>query len=307
MSHMDADSLQRFKDAQKADYETALREIRSGRKRSHWMWYIFPQIKGLGRTGISQYYSVQSLQEARDYMADETLGSRLVEISNALLSLDTSDPHRVFGSPDDMKLRSCMTLFEAADPKQQVFGKVLDKFYGGRRDRRTLDILKEKSCYMQSIKIEDLIGETTEYDKKQSVELKRPKSWCKSISAFANTAGGVLIFGIADDNTVIGLDHAEVDSEKISEIIKNRIMPLPDFNLQFYKTEDGKKLIILQIHKGEETPYYYTADGTTEAYIRIGNESVPAKATDLKRLVLHGRNSSFDSLPSSYSASDYSF
>lgn len=160
---------------------------------------------------------------------------------------------------------------------------------------------------MQLAKIEDLIGETTEYDKKQAVEVKRPKSWCKSISAFANTEGGALIFGVADDDTIIGLDHAEADAEKVSEIIKSRIMPAPDVNLQFYKTSDGKKLIILQIHKGEETPYYYSADGTTEAYIRIGNESVPAAATDLKRLVLRGRNSSFDSLPSAYSASDYSF
>lgn len=160
---------------------------------------------------------------------------------------------------------------------------------------------------MQLAKIEDLIGETTEYDKKQAVEVKRPKSWCKSISAFANTEGGALIFGVADDDMIIGLDHAEADAEKVSEIIKSRIMPAPDVNLQFYKTSDGKKLIILQIHKGEETPYYYSADGTTEAYIRIGNESVPAAATDLKRLVLRGRNSSFDSLPSAYSASDYSF
>jgi ATP-dependent DNA helicase RecG len=160
---------------------------------------------------------------------------------------------------------------------------------------------------MQLLKIEDLIGETTEYDKKQAVELKRPKSWCKSVSAFANTTGGALIFGIADDDSIIGLKHAEEDSEKISEIIKNRIMPLPDFNMQFYKTADGKKLIILHIHKGEETPYYYSADGTTEAYIRVGNESVPAKATDLKRLVLRGRNSSFDSLDTAYHASDYSF
>lgn len=136
--------LQRFKDAQKNDYEQALQEIKSGRKRSHWMWYIFPQIHGLGMTAISDYYSIRSLKEAQDYLRDPVLGPRLVEISKALLELDTSDPHAVFGSPDDLKLCSCMTLFEKADPKNPVFGKVLDKYYGGRRDQRTLKILAEE-------------------------------------------------------------------------------------------------------------------------------------------------------------------
>lgn len=140
---MTSDRLERFRKAQETDYDTALSEIRSGRKRSHWMWYIFPQIHGLGRTGISQYYSIQSLKEAQDYIHDPVLGKRLVEISNALLELEISDPHRVFGSPDDMKLLSCMTLFEAAEPDEPVFGKVIDKFYGGGRDQRTLGILKE--------------------------------------------------------------------------------------------------------------------------------------------------------------------
>lgn len=139
------------------------------------------------------------------------------------------------------------------------------------------------------------------------MEIKRPKSWCKSISAFANTAGGILIFGISDTGDIIGLEHAEKDADNISEIIKNRIIPTPDFLLRFYKTSDNRKLIILEVHKGEETPYYYSADGTAEAYMRVGNESIPASATDLKRLVLRGRNSSYDSLVSSYNAADYSF
>lgn len=140
---MTSDRLERFKKAQETDYDTALSEIQSGRKRSHWMWYIFPQIHGLGHTSISQYYSIQNLKEAKDYVHDPILGWRLIKISNALLGLETSDPHEVFGSPDDMKLRSCMTLFEAAEPNEPVFGKVIDKFYGGRRDQRTLGILKE--------------------------------------------------------------------------------------------------------------------------------------------------------------------
>ncbi len=118
-------------------------------------------------------------------------------------------------------------------------------------------------------KIEELIGEATEYDKKQAVETRRPKSWCKTISAFANTVGGSLIFGIADDDTVIGLANAEDDAEKISEIIKTHISPIPDFELHFCQTDEGKKLIVLIVHKGEETPYYYRADGIIEAYIRL--------------------------------------
>lgn len=157
------------------------------------------------------------------------------------------------------------------------------------------------------VKIEDLIGEATEYDKKQAVETKKPKSWCKSVSAFANTSGGILIFGVADDGTVIGLADAERDAEMISEIIKNRLSPIPEFTLEFNTSKDEKKLIILRICKGEETPYYYSADGVTEAYIRIGNESVPADSTDLKRLVMRGKNTSFDSLVSTYDIGDYSF
>ena len=129
---------------QRNDYEQALQEVKSGRKRTHWMWYIFPQIHGLGMTPISDYYSIRSLREAKDYLKDPVLGARLVEISKALLELNTSDPHAVFGSPDDLKLRSCMTLFERADPQNPVFGDVLDKYYRGERDQRTLEILDEE-------------------------------------------------------------------------------------------------------------------------------------------------------------------
>ncbi|MCC6094181.1 MAG: DUF1810 domain-containing protein [Eubacterium sp.] len=137
--------LKRFYDAQKRDYHTALAEIRSGRKRSHWMWYIFPQIHDLGYSSISQYYAIQNLQEAREYLKDRTLGDHLEEISTALLQLRTNDPHEVFGSPDDLKLCSCMTLFEKADPKNQVFAQVLDKFYDRKRDQRTLEILRNEA------------------------------------------------------------------------------------------------------------------------------------------------------------------
>lgn len=142
---MDSNGLERFKKAQENDFEVALSEVKSGQKRSHWIWYIFPQIHGLGFSSVSDYYSIKSLQEAKDYLNDNILRSRLVEISMALLNLNTSDPHKVFGSPDDMKVCSSMTLFETADPTEPVFQKVLDKFYGGKRDQRTIKILKEET------------------------------------------------------------------------------------------------------------------------------------------------------------------
>ena len=148
--------------------------------------------------------------------------------------------------------------------------------------------------------MENLIGETTEYDKKAALEVKKPKSWCKSVSAFANTLGGALIFGIADNGQVVGLDEPDSDAEKISEIIKTRMEPIPEFRLRFHKTEDGKVLLILDVFKSEETPYYYSGDGALEAYVRVGNESVKASATELKRLVLRGRNTSYDSQVSPY-------
>ena len=133
--------LSRFLEAQNNSYDTALREIRAGRKRSHWMWYIFPQIRGLGYSAMAQHYAIRDLEEAREYLQHPVLGPRLIEISEALLALDETDPWRVMGSPDDLKLRSCMTLFQSAAPDQPVFSKVLDKFYGGQPDGRTLEIL----------------------------------------------------------------------------------------------------------------------------------------------------------------------
>ena len=160
---------------------------------------------------------------------------------------------------------------------------------------------------MFGMNIKDLIGEATEYDKKLALEEKKPKSWCKSVSAFANTFGGALIFGISNEGMVVGLEDPESDAEKISEVIKTRLDPMPEFKLRFYQTEDGKVLIILDVYKGDETPYYYSGDGVLEAYVRVGNESVKATATELKRLVLRGKNTSYDSQNSTYKAEDYAF
>lgn len=155
--------------------------------------------------------------------------------------------------------------------------------------------------------IKDLIGEATEYDKKLALEEKKPKSWCKSVSAFANTFGGALIFGISDAGQIVGLDNPEGDAEKISEAVKSRLDPIPEFKLRFHKAGDEKVLVILEVYKGDETPYYYSGDGVLEAFVRVGNESVKATATELKRLVLRGKNTSYDSQNSTYKMEDFAF
>ena len=134
-------SLDRFLKAQASSYDSALREIRAGRKYSHWIWYIFPQIQGLGFSSTAQYYAIADLDEAKAYLQEPTLRARLLEISEALLGLASNDPTQVMGYPDDLKLRSSMTLFAEAEPECPVFQQVLDKFYGGRKDERTLQIL----------------------------------------------------------------------------------------------------------------------------------------------------------------------
>ena len=133
--------LSRFTEAHRRAFQTALDEIRGGRKRSHWMWYIFPQIYGLGVTAMSQRYAIQSLDEATAFLNDPYLGGNLRTISEALLQLPTNDPHAVMGYPDDLKLRSCMTLFGLVAGENPVFQKVLDKYYGGVPDDRTLRLL----------------------------------------------------------------------------------------------------------------------------------------------------------------------
>ena len=140
-----APSLQRFLDAQATAYPTALAEVKAGRKRSHWMWYIFPQIQGLGFSSTSQHYAIRDAAEAAAYLAHPVLGARLREISGELLKLASRDASRVFGSPDDLKLRSSMTLFSAVPGADPVFRAVLDAFFGGKADARTLQLLGSRA------------------------------------------------------------------------------------------------------------------------------------------------------------------
>jgi uncharacterized protein (DUF1810 family) len=134
-------TLTRFVNAQAGDYEQALAEIKKGRKRSHWMWYIFPQLNGLGFSEMARVYGIRDRAEATAYLAHPVLGPRLVEISRALLTIDGSSASQVMGSPDDLKLRSSMTLFSAVDGADPVFQAVLDKFFGGKPDAKTLSML----------------------------------------------------------------------------------------------------------------------------------------------------------------------
>ncbi len=136
-------NLKRFTEAQYRDYEQALKEIKNGRKESHWMWYIFPQLKGLGRSYTSDFYGIENLDEAKAFLQDPYLGKNLQEIAAALLELDNDNATQIMGRPDDMKLKSSMTLFACADPENDLFEKVLEKFYNGHKDRRTLKMLSK--------------------------------------------------------------------------------------------------------------------------------------------------------------------
>lgn len=137
-----AHNLDRFLDAQENDYSRALSEIRNGRKQSHWMWYIFPQISGLGFSETAKFYSIKNLQEAAAYLDHPVLSRRLIDIANAMLRIDGKTANQVLGSPDDMKLRSSMTLFSLLPNADPVFQAVLDKFFDGTPDQRTVDLAK---------------------------------------------------------------------------------------------------------------------------------------------------------------------
>ena len=137
-------NLSRFLRAQERTHQNALRELRSGYKSSHWSWWEIPQIIGLGMTSTSREYAIKDVEEAKEYLGNDTLRMHLLELCDALLSLNTNDAEYVMGYPDDLKLRSCMTLFREADPDCGTFQAVLDKYFGGQPDEKTLRILKNQ-------------------------------------------------------------------------------------------------------------------------------------------------------------------
>jgi uncharacterized protein (DUF1810 family) len=134
--------LSRFIKAQDKVYDRVLAELKSGRKRSHWMWFVFPQIEGLGFSSTTRYYSIKSLEEARRYLVHPVLGKRLRDCAGAILALEGLSASSIFGYPDDLKLKSSMTLFAGVAEGQSVFSRVLEKYYQGKQDERTLVILE---------------------------------------------------------------------------------------------------------------------------------------------------------------------
>ena len=135
-------NLNRFIEAQNTDYDIALAEIRAGKKVSHWMWYIFPQLKGLGRSSTSEYYGLSGIKEAQAYLSDPILKARLIEITDAVIAHKDKSAEEIFGGIDAKKLRSCMTLFSIAAPDIPVFDAVLEQFFHGVPDRNTLRLTK---------------------------------------------------------------------------------------------------------------------------------------------------------------------
>ena len=149
--------------------------------------------------------------------------------------------------------------------------------------------------------------ESSTIDYKEKVENKKPKSWLKTISAFANSNGGILIFGVRDnDHELIGLTNPIKDSEEISKLINNKIEPLPRYELNSF-TKNAKTFIEVKVGDGPKTPYYYISDGRKEAFIRSGNESIPAPKHILENLILKGQNTTFDELPSGINIKEASF
>jgi uncharacterized protein (DUF1810 family) len=137
-------NLERFVDAQAPDYDQALAEIQAGRKRSHWIWYIFPQIDGLGFSSMSRRYAIKSVDEARAYLAHPVLGKRLSECFDAVLAIEAKSAFDIFSSPDDLKLKSCATLFARISPPGSVFVRLLDKYFQGEQDRKTLEHIESR-------------------------------------------------------------------------------------------------------------------------------------------------------------------
>ena len=141
MVENDPYDLNRFIEAQEVNYDDAISELRAGRKRTHWMWYVFPQIAGLGNSAMSYRYGIRSEDEARAYLAHPVLGPRLTECAEAVLAIDNRSAHDIFGSPDDLKLKSSATLFAHVSPPGSIFEQILDRYYSSERDPRTLALI----------------------------------------------------------------------------------------------------------------------------------------------------------------------
>jgi ATP-dependent DNA helicase RecG len=178
-----------------------------------------------------------------------------------------------------------------------------------RKESTSMSInISEKSNFKNMPTLKKLlVAEATEYEFKSVLETKRPKSWLKTVSAYANGQGGSFFYGVDDNGAVIGLDDVKTATEQISKLIQARISPLPEFSLEPHCIEDGKTVLTLQVPRGETPPYYYIADGNMIAYVRVGDESVPASRQQLSELARRGKNLTFDSMPAEYKVSDLTF
>jgi len=152
-----------------------------------------------------------------------------------------------------------------------------------------------------------MIAEATECEFKSKLETNRPKSWLKTVSAFANGQGGCFVYGVNDDGVVVGLDDTKATIDQISRLIKERIEPIPKFNLKPHRIEDNKTVVVLQVKSGKDTPYYYKADGNMIAYVRLGDESIPVSREQLAELARRGANLTFESMPTEYKVRDLTF
>ncbi len=143
-SAVDPYDLARFLEAQQGDYQVALGELKAGEKRSHWMWYIFPQIDGLGFSSTAKFYAIKSVAEARAYLAHPVLGARLVDCARAVLGIEGKTASQILGTPDDLKLKSCATLFSRISPADSIFEDLLAKYYEGKPDAKTVQLMQSQ-------------------------------------------------------------------------------------------------------------------------------------------------------------------
>jgi len=136
-------NLSRFVEAQQNEYHQVLQELRNGKKTTHWMWFIFPQIEGLGQSSTAKYYSIKTIDEAKEYLAHPILGARLLECTNAILKIENKTANEIFGYPDNAKLKSSMTLFNFVSPEHKEFSEVLKKYFAAEQDEKTISILQK--------------------------------------------------------------------------------------------------------------------------------------------------------------------
>ena len=269
-----SDYLERFLEAHRAYYKTALEEISWGRKKSHWMWFIFPQIRGLGYSETAQYYAIHDIDEAQEYLMDPVLRKNTLEIAAALLRVQSNDAEKVMGWPDNLKLRSSMTLFSEAEPECGIFQRVLDKFFQGKKDPATLQILEaqkklQEKFEFRSIRLEEAM---------QAAEMERicfpPNEACSEKMMLERVAKAPEYFLVAADR----------ESGKLAGYINGLATEETSFRDEFFTDTDihdpeGRTIMIL----GLEVLPEYRGQGLARELMR---QYLADQREDGKKLVL---------------------